>query len=395
MDKCPKSYVEKLTLTDFRNYGDLTLKLGPEPIILLGDNGAGKTNILEAVSLLSPGMGMRRASFPDLTRIGSQGNWAVSAHFHTENGPLEIGTGAQPTTHSTERNERNERNERPGRIVRINRETQRSANSLGDYVELMWLTPSMDRLFTGPAGDRRRFLDQLISCFDTGYRRRLSQFERALRQRNKLLEVEGARSSQLNGLELHVAEIGVGIAATRLEAVNQLAAAIAIRRETHAASVFPWPEVAIEGAVENWLQEMPAVEAEDNYCRALFGGRERDRAAKRTLDGPHRADFLVSHGPKSMPAKVCSTGEQKALLISLILAHAELVSRMTEFGAPMLLLDEIAAHLDETRRNSLFNELMQLGSQAWMTGTDFSDFKTLTGRAKFYNIMDGMVTNTD
>ena len=268
----------------------------------------------------------------------------------------------------------------------------RTGLGLAQHVELVWITPSMDRLFTGPAGDRRSFLDRLISCFDIGYRRRLGQFERALRQRNKLLEMEGTSSSQLNGLEMHAAEIGVGISATRSEAVTQLAAAIQLRRETHAQSAFPWAEVQIDGVVENWLQEMPAVEAEDNYCRLLIAGRERDRAARRTLDGPHRADFLVGHGPKSMPAKVCSTGEQKALLISLILAHAELVSRMTDFGAPLLLLDEIAAHLDETRRNSLFEELISLGSQAWMSGTDLSDFDALRGGAQFCNIVDGTLT---
>jgi len=383
MDNYPKSYIEKLTLTDYRNYDNLVLHTGPEPIILLGDNGAGKTNILEAVSLLSPGTGMRRAPYADLGRIGGDNSWAVSAQFHTDSGPLNIGTGALPMGGP---------GERAGRIVRINGENTRGTNVLGEYVELVWLTPSMDRLFTGPASDRRRFLDQLISCFDGGYRKRLGQFERALRQRNKLLELEGVSSPQLNGLEIHVAEVGVGVAASRLEAVNQLTASIGLRRETHKSSAFPWPVVEIDGTVEAWLMEMPAVEAEDNYCRTLYAGRARDRAAKRTLDGPHRSDFLVAHGPKSMPAKVCSTGEQKALLISLILAHAELVSRMRDFGAPLLLLDEIAAHLDETRRASLFEELLELGSQAWMTGTDLSDFEALKDRAKFCNIVDGTVT---
>ena len=383
MDNPPKSYIEKLTLTNYRNYDNLVLRTDSSPIILLGDNGAGKTNILEAVSLLSPGMGMRRAPFADLSLIGGDGGWAIAAHFQTDTGPLDIGTGVQALGVT---------GERVGRIVRINGEDARSPNALGDQVELVWLTPAMDRLFTGPAGDRRRFLDQLISCFDTGYRKRLSQFERALRQRNKLLEMEGPSSPQLNGLEMHVAEIGVGIAASRLEAVNQLAGSVTYRRKTNASSIFPWPEIAIDGIVEGWLSEMPAVEAEDNYCRLLNAGRVRDRAAKRTLDGPHRSDFLVMHGPKSMPAKVCSTGEQKALLISLILAHAELVSRMRDFGAPLLLLDEIAAHLDERRREALFMELMSLGSQAWMTGTDLSDFEALQDRAQFFNIVDGAVT---
>ncbi len=381
--KRARASINRLTLTEFRNYSSLILDTGPEPIILLGDNGAGKTNILEALSLFSPGQGMRRSPYTELARIGGSGQWAVSAHFQNENGPLEIGTGAQAP---------NGAGERQGRVVRINREPMRGTNVLGEFVELVWLTPSMDRLFTGPASDRRRFLDRLIICFDPGYRKRLGQFERALRQRNKLLEMEGTSSSQLNGLELQVAEIGTGVAATRLETVSQLAAAIQTRRKTHASSAFPWSEIEIDGLIENWLKYMPAVEVEDGYCRTLREGRERDRAAKRTLAGPHRSDFLVTYGSKGLPAKVCSTGEQKALLVNLVLAHADLVSLMTDFGAPLLLLDEIAAHLDETRRNSLFEELLELGSQAWMTGTDSSDFSSLEGRAQFYEINEGIVT---
>ena len=372
------SWIRTLRLTNFRNYTNLALELTAAPVVLVGSNGAGKTTLLEAVSLLAPGQGLRRAPYPELGRLSGAGDWTISADIETADGPVHIGTGLPYAGGST----------RGGRIVRINQETMSGSGALADYLEMVWLTPAMDGLFTGPAGDRRRFLDRLILCFDPGYRARAGQFERAMRQRNKLLEADHTSPVMFEGLELQMAETGVAMAATRNEAVRQICATIALRRETSPESPFPWAELTLDGLIENWLHEMAAVDAEDAYIRQLANDRPRDRAAKRTLSGPHRSDLLVGHGPKDMPAKVCSTGEQKALLINLILAHASLVKQAHDGGAPVLLLDEIAAHLDIERRTALFDEILGLGCQAWMTGTDKSAFEPLAGKATGFIMED-------
>lgn len=373
-------WVERLTLSNFRNYATAALKVGPEPQVLVGANGAGKTNLLEAISLLAPGQGMRRAAYPDLARGAGDGGWAVAAHTHTHMGPVDIGTGLLAE---------NADNERAGRIVRINGETT-GAGTLADYVEVVWVTPAMDGLFTGPGSDRRRFLDRLILCFDPHYRTGASRFERAMQQRNRLL-ADGVRDpSRFEGLELLMAETGVAIAAQRAEAVAALAAIMAERTARDPSSPFPAASLALEGALESDLERLPAVEVEDLYLQRLRQGRERDRAAGRTLDGPHRSDLLVAHAPKGMPARLCSTGEQKALLIGLVLAHAELVARRRE-AAPILLLDEVTAHLDAERRAALFEEILRLGAQAWMTGTDAAAFSWLGGKARFWGVEDGLL----
>jgi DNA replication and repair protein RecF len=262
---------------------------------------------------------------------------------------------------------------------------------LADHVEMVWLIPAMDGLFTGPAGDRRRFLDRLILCFDPGYRTRAAAFERAMRQRNRLLADNVRDTSQFIGLERVMAETGVAIAAVRAEAVAGLAATFATRRERDPGSPFPWADISLDCALTRALATSAAVDVEDLYLRLMANGRERDRAAGRTLDGPHRADLVVAHGPKSMAARLCSTGEQKALLIGLVLAHAELLAVRRDGAAPILLLDEIAAHLDDLRRGALFDEIIRLGIQAWMTGTDRPPFAALEGRARFFDVRDGRV----
>lgn len=362
-------WVERLVLTGFRNHRRLELMLDSRPVVLLGANGAGKTNLLEAVSLLSAGQGMRRAAYADLALRGGDGCWAVAASVHTTTGPVDIGTGLDA---------RALRSERAGRVVRINGETQASSGALAEHVEVLWLTPQMDGLFTGPAGDRRRFLDRLVLCFDPAHATRSNQFERAMRQRNRLLD-EGSRdAAQFAGLEAVMAETGVAIAAAREQAVVALRSVISARRERAPDSAFPWAAIAIEGELEEAVAIEPAVDVEDRYARQLASGRERDRAAGRTLAGPHRSDLVVGHGPKEMPAALASTGEQKALLIGLVLAHAEMLRDRHGGGeAPILLLDEIAAHLDAGRRAALFRELLRLGGQAWMTGTDAIAFDAL------------------
>ena len=384
----PRLWVERITLTNFRNYAKATLEAGPEPVVLAGANGAGKTNFLEAVSLLAPGQGLRRAVFTDLASANGDGSWAVAARVHTHLGGVEIGTGLAPGALS----ETSRGSGRPaGRIVRIDGATKGGSGALGEYVELVWVTPAMDGLFTGPASERRRFLDRLILCFDPAHAKLAGRFERAMQSRNRLL-ADGVRdAAQFSGLELILAESGVALAAARMEAVAALRDIVMERRERDAASPFPWSEIAIDGALEIDLAARPAVDVEDSYARRLQQNRERDRAAGRTLEGPHRSDLTVGHGPNAMAARLCSTGEQKALLLGLVLAHAELVASRRSGLAPLLLLDEITAHLDEHRRAALFTEILRLKCQAWMTGTDAEAFAPLGGKARILRIENGRV----
>jgi DNA replication and repair protein RecF len=382
----PRLWVERLALTGFRNYASLNLELAATPLVLTGPNGSGKTNVLEAVSLLAPGQGLRQAPFSDLGRAGGEGGWSVSARVHTAFGPVTIGTGQIASEGQSER--------AGGRLVRIDGETKTGSGALADYVEMVWITPATDGLFTGAASERRRFLDRLILCFDPSHRTRAGRFERAMAQRNRLLSDGVTRGAQLDGLEIMMAEMGIAIAAARAEAVAALSSVIDARRERDPGSPFPWSVVGLEGAVDRDLASRAAVDVEDGYARLLRDVRERDRGAGRALDGPHRSDLAVSHGPKAMAAKLCSTGEQKALLMGLLLAHAELVAARRDGMTPMLLLDEVTAHLDVDRRAALFDELMRLGTQAWMTGTDHQAFSSLSGRAQFWRVEQGTVVQS-
>jgi DNA replication and repair protein RecF len=373
-------WVERLRLTNFRNYAELTLNVGPGPVVLTGPNGAGKTNLLEAVSLLSAGQGLRRAPYAELARLGCS-EWAVAGTLHTPLGTVSLGTGF----------DNRDAGGRSGRIVRIDGEGKSGSGALAGEIDVLWLIPAMDGLFTGPAGERRRFLDRLIPSFDPGYRTRLGQFERAMQHRNRLLADNARDEARFAGLERIMAETGVAIAAARAAAVADLAVTIAARRDAAPESPFPWADLAIAGFLETDLTRLPAIDVEDAYAATLQGSRERDRAAGRTLEGPHRADLIVGHGPKSMPAGVCSTGEQKALLIGLVLAHADHIRRHRDGRAPLLLLDEIAAHLDPLRRAALFDEIVAMGAQTWMTGTDPEGFSTLVGRAQFHRVEEGRI----
>jgi DNA replication and repair protein RecF len=376
-------WIERLRLTNFRNYAELALSVGPGPVVLTGPNGAGKTNLMEAVSLLSPGQGLRRSPYAELTRLGAS-SWAVAGTLRTPQGPMSIGTGFDNRDAAG----------RSGRVVRVDGESRSGSGALAGEIDILWLIPAMDGLFTGPAGERRRFLDRLIPSFDPGYRTRLGQFDRAMQHRNRLLAEDVREDARFAGLEREMAETGVAIAAARAAAVAELAATIAFRRDAAPASPFPWADLAIAGSLEADLAARPAVDVEDAYAATLRAARERDRAAGRTLDGPHRSDLIVGHGPKSMPASVCSTGEQKALLIGLVLAHADHIRRHREGRAPILLLDEIAAHLDPLRRAALFDGIVELGGQTWMTGTDPEGFSALLGRAQFHRVEEGRITQS-
>jgi DNA replication and repair protein RecF len=372
-------WVERLQLTNFRNYTALSLRVAPAPVVLFGPNGAGKTNLLEALSLLTSGQGLRRAPYPELAGAAG-GAWAVASRVHGRAGCCELGTGLAGEPQEAGR---------AGRLVRIDGETQPSS-ALDEHLQLIWLTPALDGLFTGPASERRRFLDRLVACFDPRYRSRVGHFERAMQQRNRLLADGVSDSARLAAFERTMAETGVAIAAARLAHVGELVSSIDRRRGSP--SAFPWAELAVSGWLEDALTTRAAVDVEDDYCRLLARERDRDGLVGRTREGPHRSDLMVGHGGKDMPAQICSTGEQKALLVGLILAHAELVSQHEGGAAPLLLLDEITAHLDGERRLALFDEILRLGCQAWMTGTEATAFSGLARRAQFFALEEGRVS---
>ncbi len=374
-----QTHISKLTLTNFRNYAALSIDLAPGAVIFSGDNGAGKTNLLEAISLLTPGRGLRRAPYGDVAREGGDGGFALHARLDGPQGEVEIGTGISGDAAGE-----------GGRRVRINGATARSAEDMLEWLRVVWLTPAMDGLFTGPAGDRRRFLDRLVLAIDPGHGQRALDYEKAMRGRNRLL-AEGSRDGAwFDAIEMQMAETGVAIAAARAELVRLLAAMI---NRLPDAGPFPQADISLSGELESEVSAAPAVDVEERFRRALAGGRDRDRAAGRTLDGPHRSDLVVRHRPKAMPAELCSTGEQKALLVGIILSHARLTGEMSGM-TPILLLDEIAAHLDSGRRAALFSILEELNCQAFMTGTDAALFSSLTGRAQFLTVDHGTVAPT-
>ncbi|WP_153770309.1 DNA replication/repair protein RecF [Labrenzia sp. CE80] len=360
--------LSRLTLTNFRNYEHLDLAFSKPLIAFVGDNGIGKTNILEAISFLTAGRGLRRAPFADVGRVSGPGSWSVSTILNQNGDETRIGTGLT--------------NGEAGRRVRIDGEDVRSSENLLDYMRVLWLVPSMDGLFTGPGSDRRRFLDRLTLSIDPTHGRRVSNFEKALRQRNKLLD-HGGSSGFLSAIETQVAELGTAVSLARSETVTLLGETVKAQAET--GLPFPLASLTLDGAFEMATRGMSASDREDHYKDLLSEGRGRDRAAGRTLMGPHLSDLLVRHAAKDMPAAKSSTGEQKALLIGLILAHAELTASITGM-TPVLLLDEIAAHLDPNRRKALFTRLLDLGGQVFMTGTDASLFEALPQEGEVFEI---------
>jgi len=374
-----QTHISKLTLTNFRNYAALAIDLAPGAVVFSGDNGAGKTNLLEAISFLTPGRGLRRAPYADVAREGGDGGFALHARLDGPDGQVEIGTGISVGEGEG------------GRRVRINGATARSAEDMLEWLRVVWLTPAMDALFTGPAADRRRFLDRLVLAIDPGHGQRALDYEKAMRGRNRLL-TDGTRDDRwFEAIETQMAETGVAIAAARAELVRLLAAMIDRLPDT---GPFPQADISLSGDLEAEVSNAPAVDVEERFRRALASGRDRDRAAGRTLEGPHRSDLLVRHRPKAMPAELCSTGEQKALLVGIVLSHARLTGEMSGL-TPILLLDEIAAHLDGGRRAALFSILEELNCQAFMTGTDAALFSSLKGRAQFLTVDHGTVGPTE
>jgi DNA replication and repair protein RecF len=344
----------RLALTDFRNHAEALIAPREGFVILTGENGAGKTNILEAVSLLTPGRGLRGATLSEMARTTGPGGFAIGARLDHD---VDLGTGTLAT--APER-----------RQVRING-ADASANKLSEWLSVLWLTPAMDRLFLESAGGRRRFLDRLVLGREPGHAQHSTRYEAATRARNKLLaEPDGADPAWLAALEAGMAEHGAAIAEARARTVSALGERLAAQPQG------PFARAGI--ALNGWTPA--AADAQTALAIELRNGRGRDAAAGRALAGPHRSDLAVTHLDKSMPAELCSTGEQKALLLGIVLAHADLIAE-ARGARPILLLDEVAAHLDPTRRAALFSRLQDAGGQSWMTGTEPGLFADTSGSA--------------
>ncbi len=365
--------VLRLKLSDFRGYAEARIEVDRRSVVLTGSNGAGKTNVLEALSMLAPGRGLRRARLSDLDRQGG-GTWAIAARLQRgADEPVEVGTGRDPEGGDK-------------RVVRIDAKPVRGQTQLAGIGAIQWLTPQMDGLFLDGAGNRRRFLDRLVTGADPDHAGRLAAYDHAQRERLRLLREGRADPTWLDALEDTMARHGVAVAAARRERVHALDGA------TVGSGVFPQAALRLAGTVEAWLDEIPALEAEDRLKARLAQNRRLDGESGMTAEGPHRSDLEVTHVGRGQAARLCSTGEQKALLLSIQLANARLVKGHSG-AAPLLLLDEVAAHLDETRRTALFEEIQVLGAQAWLTGTDAQLFRPLRGLGQFLRVADASISN--
>ena len=370
--------IRRLTLTNFRSYHAAQIEVAANLIVLTGANGAGKTNLIEAISFLAPGRGLRRPTLEDVAFSEGDGSWAVSADVEGTLGLATLGTGIEPQGFEETA---------VSRKCRVDREPVTSA-AFADHLRVVWLTPAMDGLFSGPASERRRFLDRLVLAVDAEHLGRVNALERALRSRNRLLEDARPDPHWLDAVEHETAELAVAVTALRVETVTRLQAALAARCDP--GSAFPAAEIALTGWMERLVPLHPAIEIEDRYRAVLRDNRGRDAAAGRTTDGPHLSDLAVAYAAKNIPAADASTGEQKALLIGLVLAHAGLLTEMSGF-APVLLLDEVVAHLDPSRRAALYAELDKLGAQAWMTGADADAFAQIKASAETFEVTPGQV----
>ncbi len=385
LDAQPASLaVTRLVLTHFRSYAHGELALDGRPVVLAGPNGAGKTNLLDAISLLSPGRGLRGARLGEHTRKGpavpGEALWAVAATVSRREESFDIGTGLVIGPNGGER-----------RQVRLNGAPAQGSAAFGEIIQMAWLTPAMDRLFIEGASGRRKFLDRLVLGFDPAHARRAARYEQAMRERARLLKYGPRDPAWLDGLESEMAESGAALAVARAAAVARLNRALAERGE---AGSFPAALLALDGEADGVVAEEGEHEVAALKIR-FERARLRDAESGRTGFGPHLSDLGVRHTAKRADARECSTGEQKALLISMILAQARELSREQDAPAPILLLDEIAAHLDHLRRAALFEEILSLGAQAWMTGTDLTLFEALGARAQTFLVANGEFTRQD
>ena len=357
--------LDRILLSDFRNHRSTRIDGTTHFNLLVGENGAGKTNVLEAISLLAPGRGLRRAALPDVALQGGGGGFAVSAELAGSGDPVRLGTGILA--------------DRPGRrVVQVNG-ADSPAMRLGEWLSIGWLTPAMDRLFAESAGARRRFLDRMVLAVEPGHARTAARLETAVRERNRLLADAAAPDPRwLDAIEAQVAETGAAVAAARARMIAALDRELALLPD----APFARPSLAYVAG---------GPEAREDLAAALAAGRGRDRAAQRTLVGPHRDELAVTMQGKNQPAADCSTGEQKAMLIAITLAHSRLLQTAGEARPRLMLLDEVAAHLDPQRREALFSRLREGGAQVWLTGTEIAPFAAIAGEAAVWRVSDGAV----
>lgn len=373
-------YVARLTLTDFRNHAALDLELDARPVCLFGPNGAGKTNILEALTMLAPGRGLRSASLIEVARADGDEKrlqpWAVSARVVQDGEETVLGVGAERTPE--------------GGVKRVARRDGQpaTASDLAAAARMTWLTPAMDRLWSGPAGDRRRFFDRLTLARASEHGHAAAAYERAMRERQRLLGERVFDDAWLGGLEREMSAHGAAIAAARVETLMRLQDAIDARPD----GAFPKALLALDGALEaRFAAGAKSADVEEEFAVLLRQMRGRDAGAGRALDGPHRSDLNARHAAKNMDADQCSTGEQKALLLGLTLAQARALADDPGAGASLILIDEAAAHLDSVRRAALFEELLANPGQAWLTGTDENLFEAYGARAQRFEVREGQV----
>ncbi len=368
--------ISRLTLSHFRNYEKAQILSGAAPVILTGQNGSGKTNILEAISLLVPGRGLRHAALAALQRRAAPHDWAVAIDLRTESGPLSIGTGRDNAVNDSD-------GER--RVVHIDGKPARSISLLAEHIALAWLTPDMDRLLGEGASARRKLLDRLTYSFDPAHGGRVRAYEKAMRERLRLLREGTGDASWLSALENEMAQRAVAIAAARRDLAARLQHKI-----NESGNAFPQADVSVSGPAEDMLKTLPALLVEDALRAAFEKARAEDAQTGTCATGAHRSDMRVTHRQKTCPAELCSTGEQKALMIAITLAYVRLLTnarRMT----PLFLLDDCAAHLDDYRRDALFDEVLALGSQAWFAGTDSVFFTRLFPQAQEFRIENGVI----
>lgn len=392
----------ELNLTNFRNYEHLGLKINQGLVVLTGENGSGKTNVLEAISYLVAGRGLRSAKLSDVAKktieeekefseyspnvidFANPYKWIVNAKVSKQGDDITIGTGIESL---------NEYQNRvyDKRIVKINGEKVSNQSDLDNYMSLVWLTPQMDKLFrTSGTQARRNFLDRLVSAFDALHSKRIANYEHSYKQWLMLTGEGNLDDAWLSSLEEQMAEFGIAVAAARIEMVNRLNRFI----EAEDAKDFPNVIIELNGYIETQLLKKAAIDVEEDFKNYLKHNRKNIQIKRiATIDGINKTDFRVRHKKKNMDAELCSTGEQKALLISIILAHAKSIS-LDRGYAPILLLDEIAAHLDNVKLNALFDKLYDLKVQAFMTGTDVKQFEYLKNRAQFFNVSDSIITET-
>lgn len=384
--------LSSLSLSNFRNYSYARIEVSPAPVVLTGENGAGKTNILEAISLLSAGRGLRRAKLSEIDIISSpcRGEagvggvpWAISANVFGKNGQVKIGTGrASDAPHPTSPLQGEENR----RIIKIDGKITRGQVELSRHVSLIWLTPQMEQLFSEGASARRKFLDRLVFSFDGEHATRINEYEYAMRERNKLLQYGRADSNWLDALEQKMAQCASAIAIARLSTCEHINHTIATSPLS-----FPKAHVDVVGFVEDLLKNGNlAIEVENALQNAFAAGRNQDAASGRTLTGTHKSELSVLHLGKNMPAERCSMGEQKALMLSIVLAQARSGARWHGV-IPMILLDEAAGHLDATKRLELFEEIYDMGAQAWMTGTEAHLFAGLEEKAQFFRVENNAI----